>query len=46
MRRLEELLRQLMVASKSIGNAPLEQKFSAAIVAIKRDVIFMSSLYV
>lgn len=44
-RRLEELLRQLMQASKTIGNSPLEQKFSAAIIAIKRDVVFSSSLY-
>lgn len=45
MRRLEEVLRQLMQASKAIGNDALEQKFSAAITAIKRDVIFSLSLF-
>lgn len=44
-RRLEETLRQMMQASKTIGNSQLEQKFSAAIVCIKRDVVFSSSLY-
>lgn len=45
MRRLEELLRQLMLSAKSIGNSPLEQKFSASIVSIKRDIVFSQSLY-
>ncbi len=62
MRRLEEVLRQLMQASKvgciravvvfclahsfqAIGNAPLEQKFAAAIAGIKRDIVFSASLY-
>ncbi len=45
MRRLEEVLRQLMQASKAIGNAPLEQKFAASITGIKRDIVFASSLY-
>jgi ATP-dependent RNA helicase DOB1 len=32
MRRLEELLRQLSTASKSIGNTELEEKFEACTV--------------
>ena len=45
MRRLEELLRQMMQCSRAIGNADLEQKFGAAIMLIKRDIVFSSSLY-
>ncbi|PRP82873.1 hypothetical protein PROFUN_04736 [Planoprotostelium fungivorum] len=45
MRRLEELLRQLAAASKSIGNTALEAKFSEGIVKIKRDIVFAASLY-
>lgn len=44
-RRLEELLRQLCQAAKSIGNAELEQKFSEGIRLIKRDIVFAASLY-
>jgi ATP-dependent RNA helicase DOB1 len=45
MRRLEELMRQLSVASKGIGNAALEQKFADGITKIKRDIVFAASLY-
>lgn len=45
MRRLEELLRQMIQASKTIGNTDLEEKFNTAIKLIKRDIIFSSSLY-
>ena len=45
MRRLEELLRQMVVASKSIGNSHLESKFSEGITKIKRDIVFAASLY-
>lgn len=45
MRRLEELLRQMVQASKTIGNIELEDKFSQAIKIIKRDIVFSSSLY-
>lgn len=45
MRRLEELLRQMVQASKTIGNTDLEDKFNNAIKMIKRDIIFASSLY-
>ncbi|ORZ19116.1 antiviral helicase [Lobosporangium transversale] len=44
-RRLEELLRQMSSAAKSIGNTELESKFAAGIVCIKRDIIFANSLY-
>ncbi|XP_050304302.1 exosome RNA helicase MTR4 [Anthonomus grandis grandis] len=45
MRRLEELLRQMVQASKTIGNIELEDKFNHAIKIIKRDIVFSSSLY-
>ncbi|XP_054278231.1 exosome RNA helicase MTR4-like [Macrosteles quadrilineatus] len=45
MRRLEEMLRQLVQASKNIGNTDLENKFSEAIKLIKRDIVFAASLY-
>ncbi|KAF9931584.1 ATP-dependent RNA helicase mtr4 [Modicella reniformis] len=44
-RRLEELLRQMTAAAKSIGNTELESKFASGIVCIKRDIIFANSLY-
>jgi len=45
MRRLEELLRQLCMAAKAIGNTELENKFATGITKIKRDIIFAASLY-
>jgi ATP-dependent RNA helicase DOB1 len=45
MRRLEELLRQMVQASKSIGNTDLENKFSEGIPLLKRDIVFAASLY-
>ncbi|XP_044753460.1 exosome RNA helicase MTR4-like [Coccinella septempunctata] len=45
MRRLEELLRQMVQASKTIGNKDLEDKFNEAIKSIKRDIVFSASLY-
>lgn len=45
MRRLEELLRQMCMAAKVIGNADLENKFSEADKCIKRDIVFAASLY-
>jgi ATP-dependent RNA helicase DOB1 len=45
MRRLEELLRELTVAAKAIGNAELEAKFADGITKIKRDIVFAASLY-
>ena len=45
MRRLDELLRELVDAAKSIGNTELEEKFSEGSKRIKRDIVFASSLY-
>lgn len=45
MRRLEELLRQMAQAAKSIGNVELETKFSEGISRLKRDIVFANSLY-
>ncbi|XP_026465811.1 exosome RNA helicase MTR4-like [Ctenocephalides felis] len=45
MRRLEELLRQMIQAAKSIGNTDLEIKFSEGIQLLKRDIVFAASLY-
>uniref|UniRef100_A0A131XF32 Putative cytoplasmic exosomal rna helicase ski2 dead-box superfamily protein n=1 Tax=Hyalomma excavatum TaxID=257692 RepID=A0A131XF32_9ACAR len=45
MRRLEELLRQIVQAAKCIGNTELENKFSEAVKLIKRDIVFAASLY-
>lgn len=45
MRRLEELLREMVQASKTIGNSDMEAKFSEAIKLIKKDIVFASSLY-
>ena len=45
MRRLEELLRQMILAAKAIGNNELERKFGEASTAIKRDIVFAASLY-
>ncbi|KAI9329721.1 rRNA-processing arch domain-containing protein [Obelidium mucronatum] len=44
-RMLEELLRQMGNAAKSIGNTELEVKFADGITKIKRDIVFASSLY-
>ncbi|KAK7501044.1 hypothetical protein BaRGS_00007529 [Batillaria attramentaria] len=45
MRRLEETLRQMVQASKAIGNTELENKFAEGIRLIKRDIVFAASLY-
>ncbi|KAJ3267187.1 ATP-dependent RNA helicase mtr4 [Chytriomyces hyalinus] len=44
-RLLEELLRQMGNAAKSIGNVELEMKFAEGITKIKRDIVFAASLY-
>ncbi|PVU99368.1 hypothetical protein BB559_000780 [Furculomyces boomerangus] len=44
-RRLEELLRQMCMAAKAIGNTDLENKFAEGIIKIKRDIVFAASLY-
>lgn len=45
LRRLEELLREMVNAAKAIGDAALEEKFEAARAALKRDIVFSASLY-
>ncbi|PFH34659.1 putative Superkiller viralicidic activity 2 family 2 [Besnoitia besnoiti] len=45
MRRLEELMRQMACASKTIGNPDLERKFLEGIKKIRRGIVFSSSLY-
>ena len=45
LRRLEELLREMVNAAKSIGNADLEAKFEEARTKLKRDIVFAASLY-
>jgi len=45
MRRLEELLRELMGCAKLIGDQNLEKKFGECIEKLKRDVVFAASLY-
>ncbi|KAL2513862.1 RNA helicase [Forsythia ovata] len=44
-RRLEEVLQQLIQAAKSIGETQLEAKFEDAVAKIKRDIVFAASLY-
>eukprot|EP01025_Chloroclados_australasicus_P024879 TRINITY_DN24936_c1_g1_i2.p2 TRINITY_DN24936_c1_g1~~TRINITY_DN24936_c1_g1_i2.p2 ORF type:complete len:452 (+),score=55.80 TRINITY_DN24936_c1_g1_i2:130-1485(+) len=44
-RRLEELLGQLVMACKTIGDEQLANKFEEGANMIKRDVIFAASLY-
>lgn len=44
-RRLEEVLQQLIEAAKSIGETQLEAKFQEAVTKIKRDIVFAASLY-
>ncbi|VDP70964.1 unnamed protein product [Echinostoma caproni] len=45
LRMLEELLRQMANAARTIGNATLEAKFNEAIEKLKRDIVFAASLY-
>lgn len=44
-RRLEELLRQVGGALRSVGDSELAAAFEEARSAIRRDVIFAASLY-
>jgi hypothetical protein len=41
-RRLEELLRQIAQASKVMGSEELEQKFTAALELVRRDLVSAS----
>ena len=45
LRRLEELVRQITVAAKAIGDKDLEEKFMEGGKLIKRDIVFCNSLY-
>eukprot|EP01126_Amoeba_proteus_P065124 TRINITY_DN9202_c1_g1_i4.p1 TRINITY_DN9202_c1_g1~~TRINITY_DN9202_c1_g1_i4.p1 ORF type:complete len:349 (-),score=94.66 TRINITY_DN9202_c1_g1_i4:103-1098(-) len=45
MRRLEELLRQLVQAAKTIGDSELENNIAEGISLLKRDIVFAASLY-
>ena len=45
LRRLEELVRQITVAAKAIGDRDLETKFEEGSKLIKRDIVFCNSLY-
>ncbi|CAM0912509.1 unnamed protein product [Alopecurus aequalis] len=44
-RRLEEVLQQLILASQSIGETQLVAKLEEAVSKIKRDIVFAASLY-
>merc|ERR1719433_2384101 len=46
LRRIEELLRQLIDAVKAIGNDDLVEKFTAGQAAITRGIAFAASLYI
>lgn len=45
LKRLEEVLQQLMSASRTMGEVDLEAKFQDASTKIKRDIVFAGSLY-
>uniref|UniRef100_A0A8L8K264 Superkiller viralicidic activity 2-like 2 n=1 Tax=Heligmosomoides polygyrus TaxID=6339 RepID=A0A8L8K264_HELPZ len=45
LRRLEEVLREMVNAAKSMQNQELEEKFEDARTRIKRDIVFAASLY-
>ncbi|KAL8144371.1 hypothetical protein V2J09_017403 [Rumex salicifolius] len=44
-RRLEEVLQQLIEAAKSVGEVELQSKFEDGVTKIKRDIVFAASLY-
>ncbi|KAH3671415.1 hypothetical protein WICMUC_004639 [Wickerhamomyces mucosus] len=44
-KRLEEMLRQMVQASKTIGNTDLEEKMEKAIELVHRDIVSAGSLY-
>ena len=46
MRRLDEFLNQMHMASVAIGNEGLANKFTEASESIHRDIIFAASLYI
>lgn len=44
-KRLEEMLRQMVVAAKTIGNVELEEKMEKATELVHRDIVSAGSLY-
>jgi ATP-dependent RNA helicase DOB1 len=46
LRRLNELLKDLGVAAKEIGNGELSNKFSEAETKVNRGIVVAASLYV
>ncbi|KAM0946510.1 putative RNA helicase [Dioscorea sansibarensis] len=44
--RIEEVLQQLILVAKSIGEIQLEAKLEEAVTKINRDAVFATSLYV
>lgn len=44
-KRLEELIRQLVIAAKTIGNNVLEEKMEKAMEMVHRDIVSAGSLY-
>jgi antiviral helicase SKI2 len=44
--RLDELCREIRNCARVVGNPTLYRKMEAASMAIKRDIVFASSLYV
>uniref|UniRef100_A0AC35GHW4 Uncharacterized protein n=1 Tax=Panagrolaimus sp. PS1159 TaxID=55785 RepID=A0AC35GHW4_9BILA len=44
-RRLEELLRQMVGAARTMGNEDMEKTFEEARILLKRDIVFAASLY-
>lgn len=45
MRRLDELLNQMIDAATSMGDQGLKEKFEEARKQLKRDIVFSASLY-
>lgn len=44
-KRLEEMLRQMVTAAKTIGNAELEEKMEKSMELVHRDIVSAGSLY-
>ena len=44
-KRLEEMIRQMVQAAKTIGNSQLEEKMERAIELVHRDIVSAGSLY-
>ena len=44
-RRVEELLRQLVTGARVIGDLGMAERFNDCAERIKRDIVFAASLY-